>query len=255
MKTICIILLLFDFAYSQELLDELATINGAGKSISIRSKPDKSSEIVGQLHADDIFYYSPSRTKDGWCLVFYDIDTASISKADRANLSKHFKISCNSVYVKGYIPENEIQLLSKLPEISFEKVQKTETSIYLQNDSITFFLSSETFAPSKHKLSEVCYWKYVDGLRAWGTDPGSSIPMTQISSIKLALFGKEIQFPASEYSNLYEPNFDHFYFYLDKNGGLFFHMENSDGAGVYDAVFLIRNGTCKLIFVNLNPYV
>jgi hypothetical protein len=255
MKTTCIILLLFNLAYSQDPMDDqLGTIKGGG-SINIRSKPDGNSEILGQLHIDGIFYYYPSEAKDGWSPIEYGIDTSLISKEDREEFLKHFSVYCNSIYIKGYIPEIEIQPLCKLPEIKFEKHQRTETFISLKNDSMTFFASSANFDPAKHILSTVCDEEYIDGLRVWGRDPGSGLPMVQISSIRLTLFGKEIQISKSEFSNLYEPNFREFYFYLSKRGGIFFHMMNSDGGGVYDAVFLIRDGKCKLIFVDINPYV
>jgi len=253
MRTFNIILLLSSLAYCQDsTMDQLATIKSSDGFVNIRLKPDSASEVVALLHPDGIFYFSPENTKGGWSPIEFQTDTAWLPLGERQLILKHFKPDGNNVYIEGYLSESEIQPLSKFPRIEFEKRRETGNSIYLENDSITFFLSSADFNPAKHNLSTINDEQYVDGLKAWGRDWG--VPMTEISSIKFTLSGKPVLISKCDYTNLYEPNFREFHFYSGVNGEIFFHMMNSDGGAVYDAVFLIKDGKCKLIFIDLNPY-
>jgi hypothetical protein len=253
-KTIVTVFLFLSFIYAQdEPLDELATINDRDGYTNVRSGPSASSDVVWKFDNGDVLYYSRSRTKNDWIYVYCDIDASTIPEGKRSSILARFRGHCNTVEINGYIHKSRLQPLSQLEEIKFNKRMLTKTTIALDNDSISFSLASLPFDSARHKISTVCNDTYVDGRRAWGTDGG--IPNKEISSLSVSLAGKSISVPASEYSNLYEPNFEGFHFYLSKTGGILLHMSNSDGAAVYDAVFLIKGGKVHRIFVNLNPYV
>jgi hypothetical protein len=253
-KTIVAAFLFFSFIYAQdEPRVELATTNDKDGYTNVRSGPSASSDVVWKFHNGEIFYYSRSSTKNDWIYVYRDIDISAIPEGKRTSVLARFHRYCNTVEVDGYIHKSKIQPLSQLEEVNFKKRKITTTTLTLDSDPISVSLASASFDPARHKISMVCNDTYIDGRRAWGTD--GDVPNKEISSLRVSLNGQSIPVPASEYSNLYEPNFEGFRFYLSKTGGILLHMMNSDGAAVYDAVFLIKNGKIHRIFVNLNPYV
>jgi hypothetical protein len=254
MKAIVAAFLFFSFIYAQDQpLDGLATINDKDGYTNVRSGPSASSDVVWKFHNGEIFYYSlPNPIKD-WIYVYWDIDISSIPKEKRSGILARFHSYCNTVAMNGYIHKSRMQPFSQLEEVTFKKRKMTETTITLDSDAMSFSLASAPFDSAHHKISKVCNDTYIDGRRAWGTD--ENIPQKEISSLSISLNGQSISVPASEYSNLYDPNFEGFHFYLSKTGGTLLHMMNSDGAATYDAVFLVKDGKFRRIFVNLNPNV
>jgi hypothetical protein len=254
MRLFLFIFLFFGIIYAQDTLDDqLATIDDKDGYTNVRIGPGTYAEVIWQFRNSDIFYYSPSRTNGEWCFVYCDFDTSSIPKEKRKNLLSLFKPFCNHFQLEGYIHKSRIVPLVKLGKVNFDENIITDTSILLTNDSISFSLTSSRYHKSKHKFRVTCNVAFIDGFRVWGTDQG--YPTKEISSFTFSINGKSFSISQTEYLNLYEPEFGRFHFYYGRNGGIFLHMHNSDGAGVYDAVFLIKDGEIHRIFVSLNPYV
>lgn len=69
------------------------------------------------------------------------------------------------------------------------------------------------------------------------------MPKIEIKSISISIDGKNIDFPKGFYNDLFEPNLAGLDFYvISDHIWILLLPSNSDGAGAYDAAFIIKDG-------------
>jgi hypothetical protein len=135
----------------------------------------------------------------------------------------------------------------------------------------TLILKTKAFDDSKHRVKMRRVGEssatMVDGRKALGTD--GSVPTVEIESLRLILNGKEVPVPRRLYSDCFNPSTDPSTFVLkfgQDTQSVFVFMQGSDGAGVYDVVWVLRRdgrhsrwanagGDCSLFnfYCGLNP--
>jgi hypothetical protein len=177
----------------------------------------------------------------------------------------------NWVFVEFYLPKNEAPKERSKPEEE-EPVAKTmkgyllfsgyiyrdrliniEQSMafkskwagdeyFLYNDSVKIKFSSASFQKQKHKIGkEDGFVTKIDGHFFAGTD--GDLPRREIKTFSVEINHYQIDIPKSCFYDLYEPNLNDFAnAYMDKDGTLYIIMYNSDAAGSYSVIFVIKDG-------------
>ena len=108
----------------------------------------------------------------------------------------------------------------------------------------TLILKTKAFDPSRHRVGSKKVGELlvttVDGRAALGTD--GSVPNVEIESFRFILDGREVRVPRGLYSDCFDPGTDGrlvLKFGQDAES-VFVFMHGSDGAGVYDVVWVLR---------------
>jgi len=218
MKTSTLIIF-FSFLCLFTRAQDYAIINDKDGFVNVRKDANPKSEIIGKLYSKDIFLYdTESETPSKWIKVY--------------------KQQPKNYLLQGYVYEDKIYPISKFPRLH-QKKTGTNTST-LQNDSILVTIQSSKFVSKNHKLSFEGDQTHIDGKLIWGTD--DSTPRIHISFVKITIDGLSIDIPKNAFEDLYEPNYSNFNVYLGKNNTIYIEMDNSDGAGAYTIIWIIKNG-------------
>lgn len=110
----------------------------------------------------------------------------------------------------------------------------------------TLVMRTKKFDPSRHsvKLKKVgeLLVTTVDGRVALGTDGGT--PFVEIESLRIFFDGREVRVPRRLYSDCFNPGTGDRHVavkYGEDTRSVFVFMNGSDGAGVYDVVWVLRS--------------
>ncbi|MCF8296767.1 MAG: hypothetical protein K9J13_04410 [Saprospiraceae bacterium] len=130
-------------------------------------------------------------------------------------------------------------------------------------NGIEIMINSEYFYPQLHSISydsilKTHNVKKIDGKVFWGTH--DELPNTKVHKIKLRINGVNIPIPDSATDGLYNPNFgcnnvdcyNFVYQSLDKKR-IYIIMNNSDGAGFYQIVWIIKDNKYYGKLIDLGP--
>jgi hypothetical protein len=109
----------------------------------------------------------------------------------------------------------------------------------------TVIMKTRAFDASKHKVQMVkegdLHVMKIDGRTAYGTDGGT--PDVEIESLRLLLNGREVPVPRRLYADCFNPGHGDDRLVVkfgDDAQSVFVFMNGSDGAGVYDVVWVLR---------------
>lgn len=135
----------------------------------------------------------------------------------------------------------------RLTEIPLKKYSETYSLFEL--DSVKFKIVIGKFNKTAHKIGYINGEVYkIDNKSFYGTD--GELPKNQINSISVIIGLDTIKIPKMAYNDLYEPSLTwkernetigtlRIYSSLDRKR-FYIYMENSDGAGFYEATLIIR---------------
>ncbi len=119
-----------------------------------------------------------------------------------------------------------------------------------EKDTVTVKLTIGKFVKTGHKIKYINKLAVkIDNKPIWGTD--GELPKQQINSIYIRIGQDTIQIPKSAYQDLYEPSLSwkeankkvgalSVYYSKDRTR-YYIAMANSDGAGFYEATFIIKD--------------
>ncbi|WP_297333305.1 hypothetical protein [Flavobacterium sp.] len=145
----------------------------------------------------------------------------------------------------GYIYKN-----FATPIYAFTELKPTDTKenqLVLQGQGIEIIISTGPFDEKQHTYKYDETGKYIiaiDDKWVWGTDGG--MPTTEYKSVTVSFNGDTVTLPKEALHNLYQPNFTHTRAYYDEAAdALYITTLNSDGAGGYCLVFVIKDKKYK----------
>ncbi|MFI5140001.1 MAG: SH3 domain-containing protein [Sphingobacteriales bacterium] len=216
-------LIFFTGVYFLANAQSFAIINDKDGFVNIRKDKSINSPVIGKLNNDDIFQYDPDEKSD-WIKIYAQ---------HLGNEDGH--------YIEGYIHKSRVFPLSNLKSV--KNIRSFKDSCVAIDDGLMVIIKSKLFNPKKHKLtyypSNSNILTKIDGLHIWGTDGG--MPKQKISEIKIIKNGKSIVIPEDAFNNLYEPNLSTLQIYIGKANTIYIEMDNSDGAGGYSIIWIIKN--------------
>ncbi|MDJ1505576.1 SH3 domain-containing protein [Xanthocytophaga agilis] len=205
---------------STSLWAQLARIKDKDGYVNVRSKPDASSSILEKALESDVFYCHDR--KGDWYPV---------------NMERKEK------RITGYIHASRVTFIETLDPLPV-KEEKTNT-IVLQKDSIRVELSTKPFVKSAHTIQYHPTYKEsvisIDHKPVWGED--GDLPTVAYRQIQIRMGTKQIELPDKALANLFEPTLFNTKVNYDKQlDQLYISSFNSDGAGGYTVVWIIKEG-------------
>lgn len=183
-------------------------------------------KIIGQLdNGQMVFIFEPVMNKKGWC----EIDTLTSA-------------------VSGQVHESGLKLTESFTRVPEQK--RGLDSVVFANEDVQVSLKAAPFDQKKHKVVMESEWQLIsiDGQTEWyGTD--YTMPLSEYTSIEVKFPDETLVLPKQAYQNLFNPFLDTddatdlatSVNYDKENDVLYIHMRNSDGAGGYFALLVIKN--------------
>jgi hypothetical protein len=220
-------------------------VNDKDGLVNVRESADVNAKIIGQLKNRVVVAgYSAEymdSTKKNWIIAeFY------LSKEEAQNIKckpvslEEEPIACTMagyLLFEGYIYKDRVKPIEDLKPL---KSKSIEDQFLLYDDSIKIKFSSGKFQKEKHKISrKENFVTKIDGHYFAGTD--GDLPRYEIKGLSIEINHQKVDIPKSVYYDLYEPNLNDFTnAYTDGSGTLYIIMHNSDAAGSYDVIFIIK---------------
>lgn len=228
MKTLFVTMFLIA---SQFLLAQFAIVNDTDGFVNVREEASANSRIVTQLKNNTIiptFDYETD-SKSNWTLIEFTPDKS------------------------GYVYGIRIQHIHQFKSIQPKKILSSSVEFDFSDYHISII--TQKFYSNKHKISKKDSFVYaIDGNEFLGTD--GNIPQTEFKTFKITFKGKEILLPKNTFQNLYNAGVSDFKLtYNSKLNQYYLFGTFSDGAAVYDALWVLENGKLVNHFAQINAYV
>jgi len=194
----------------------LAVIKDSDGYTNVREAPEASAPIISTLTEDEVFLV---KKKEGnWYFIAFN------KKGEDG---------------KGYVHQSRLAWLKETPRFSFNKLSEYKDEY--TNACVTVTIEAAPFEKGNHNFDseDERDVSKIDGQKIWGTDGG--IPDIEIRRISVQGALGQIDLPAQAFFNTFELNFGYANIYLTDRGQLIISMENSDGAGAYQVIWVVRN--------------
>jgi len=248
---ICIVLILF---HSFNAKAGYYIVNDKDGFVNVRQNKNIEAKVLYQLKNGAIVFCSEfeeqedSTNKDWMSVQFY------ISRQE----NKHIKydkdeipdVMKDFVLVHGYVYRNRLIPLEENTEL---ERKKSANQLLLYNDSIKIKFISGTFQKEKHKIQSADGYNIIkiDGHFLVGTD--GDLPREEIKSMAIEINKQRLSLSKSIFFDLYQPSFESTRAYVDRNKNLYIVMDNSDAAGSYTVIFMIKGNkySGRYIFIDI----
>lgn len=224
MKKLMLFLAIFIFV---QCFAQFAKIVDKDGFVNLRNAANVKSKIVGKIKTGEIVYiFDKGDDYGNWLIVDYEEPNGNL--------------------LTGYIYQSRIKRISSYEQIPLTLTNENGVDFILRN--IHAKIKSEKFNYQSHKkyFTKTKYGgveiedKY-KGQQIWGTD--CTIPTTHYTSISVEIGNKKIEVPEKEIENLFNINNDNANCYYDtETKTLYISAMNSDGAGTYEVLFILKNG-------------
>lgn len=216
-----ILILTLFVLYTNSLWAQFARIEDKDGFVNIHSKPNVGSLVLEKAYEADVL----------WCFEregeWYPMD-----------LERKGKV------VSGYIHNSRVKFIDTLDPVPVKEIQSNK--LVFQNENINVEIITKPFVKSAHtiKYSQVNKTEVItkiDNKPIWGTD--GNVAKVAYSQINIKVGNKQVVLPQKEIENVYEPNFNFTKVNYDKQSDrLYISSLNSDGAGGYAVLWMIKDG-------------
>lgn len=236
MKTISIlVLLILSCSYCNAQYYE---VNDPDGYVNVRTGASANSDTVCRLPNSTIVYEvfdEEADPKNNWVYVNFYLKKNSVKK-NKEDYTLDIMTGFSSY--SGYIYRSKLKEIEKLSRLKYKQLKTGYTCF---NDSITINVQFSPFVSAQHKIKKNAdgFYEKIDNLPIVGTD--GDLPREEIRSITVTINKTAVTIPAKNYKNLFQPSYDN-YTYTDGSGSIYVVMYNSDAAGSYTCIFIIRNG-------------
>jgi Bacterial SH3 domain len=218
---------IFLICFFSEANSQLALINDPEGCSNVREFPNSKSKVTDTLRNETIVFAFEDQVQDNWFPVDY---------------------KKNGQTLTGYVHRSRLKFLTGLKP--FKTTSSNDSVLILKLESFEMKFSRKKFAEKGKTLKysnppgEAAYVKYIDGKTPWGTD--GNLPRKEYKAIQFKNGNRISSFPASSYTDLFEPSFDYTHAWYDKKTNrIFIEAMNGDGAGGYVVVWVIEKGKLK----------
>jgi hypothetical protein len=239
MKRLAIFLLILFSSFTAN--SQFAIVRDKDGYVNVRQEQNINSKIIGKIRSDVIIEAASPNDDDNdvWFATMITIPKNELDTLKNDIICG--KPDTDSVWIYGYVHKSRLQFICDIPEIK-GRYQRTKNALIFENGSINLRILLKNFEPTAHKISRNSggYVELIDGLEPFGVDGG--VPKKEIISIQLTINGQSVKIPRGLYRNLYEMTLENVRL-RRYNNDIYFDMPmNSDGAGSWGAVWVIRDG-------------
>lgn len=187
---------------------EAAIIQDADGYTNVRADENGRSAIVDKVHTNEVFLFDTEAYNQQQEWIRVDVQESRFSLA----------------LPIGYMHRSRIRPVGSLPTC--------------RKPELVYERTVAPFHPKAHRIKRDgnCQVATIDGLGPWGVD--CSMPKTETTKLRITIAGQPVSISARLYHNLYNGSTE---FKAFKNGGTYFIVQhNSDGAGSYDLIWVLR---------------
>ena len=239
------------FLITSSVKAQLAVIADQDGYVNVRQTGNMKAQIIGKINSGEIVLYNDDYKINEWKEIYYSPNQVmTFPPVDYIKQTD---------YLEGFVHKSRVIPIGNSPRMILKKGVGyiTANKPTDRNDTIVFILNVKKFNINFHKIIKSddgctnCKKKFVDkidGRKPWGID--GDLPEKEIYNIALTINKKTILMPVESYNDLFEPNSNTEIHYDDK-GNIYLYMpNNSDGAGGYDVVWVIRDGKLTKRYVD-----
>ncbi|MEZ4828955.1 MAG: hypothetical protein R3C61_22115 [Bacteroidia bacterium] len=228
----------FLFSYASQA--QLAVIQDPDGFTNVREYQGAQSKILDQIKACEVFWVVASEdNQTAWRDVAFYRDYEELSESRQAKLKD--KLYMNRLWMYGYIHQSRIRFIEDFP--SLDSVRGTDSTAEYSNGAITVKFAVSSFHPKDHDISVNDNWvAEIDGKIPFGTD--GEMPKARLSAVSVTQNHQTISIPEEMLEDLYLPGIKYWNagVFTGPNEEIFIVMHNSDGAGYYDLVWVVKEG-------------
>ncbi|WP_299886273.1 hypothetical protein [uncultured Lacinutrix sp.] len=257
---------------------EIGLIDDKDGYTNIREQQNSSSKIISIIKENEYFFYNKS-TNSNWFLVkdlHGNVGFVYKNRIKKMNSDKLYSLSINKIIstnesysINSITEEKTKDTIVRLEDLDsffdfeyqdtsfnydeIKLVHKDKSSVVFKKEDISVHISKTSFDVSNHKIGY--NEKYnnivesIDGKEFYGAD--GNLPNMKYSAFEIVQNNILFKIPKEKTEDLYEPNFGLTSVYSTKDGRIIIVMHNSDGAGAYSVLFIIKNGVLlkKHVFI------
>jgi hypothetical protein len=245
----CFTLLLF---FSGIASGQFYIVSDTDGYVNVRAQASINARGIYKLNNDEIVYKDEFEEDESnkWMHIFFFVPGATSAKDAERNYVT--EVIGKVKIMEGYIYKDRLLPVEKLK--AFNKKVTGENVIKLKLDSVSIIVKTGPFEKKKHRLKyntgDGKYLTSIDGHSIVGSDGG--IPGNEITDFRCNAGRVNINMPVNAYIDLYEPNLSMMEAYSDNKGYIYIVMHNSDAAGSYIVIFVIRKNKYykRAVFLN-----
>lgn len=224
MKKGVFILTLFSSYFAQA---QFGIVQDKDGFVNVRDEVNTSSKILAKINSNTILTYEDVEAKN-WLMVEYKPENS------------------------GYISKDRIKDL-----IEFEKInptKKSSTSIQYSFQDYRIAIETQKFNPKNHAITkDENTIIAIDNHDILGSD--GVLPMTEFKTFKIYYKEKEINVPKEYYAFLYNADLMDLKLTYNKSLNQYYLFGTfSEGAGVFDALWVLENGKIVKHIAQINSY-
>ena len=197
--------------------------------VNVRDEKNTTSTILAKVNSNTILPIDNDEENSKWYLAEFQTEKS------------------------GYIFHDRIKKLEDFESIA--PISKNDNRVEFSTSDYKIELETQQFNSKKHKMFKEDDFVYaIDEKDFFGSD--GMVPQTEFKSFKISFKGKEISFPKDYFTNLYNANLSATKFTYNKELNQYYLFGTySDGAGVYDALWVLENGKIVKHIAQINYYV
>jgi len=219
-------------------------INDTDGSVNVRATPGTEGKIICQLNNGEVVResWNEDTLHRNWVYIEFYVQKKEARQVKQKPESKEeypaSRVMTDHLLFTGYIYKDK---LINIEDQEPFQMDRSGEEFLLYNDSIRIKMNDASFEKQKHKIEikDNDLVEKIDGHYFVGTD--GEIPRYEFKTFSVEIDRQKIIIPRTAYYDLYHPNLNGFTNGYVHNGTLYIIMRNSDGAGVYEVVFIIKN--------------
>lgn len=219
---------------------QLAIIQDPDGFTNVREDQGVHGKLLDKIKEFEVFWVIESEdNQSAWRDISFYRYFDELPEAKQLKLKD--KLYMNRLWLYGYIHESRIRLIEDLPNM--KQVSKNDSAAEFSNGDITIKITLSSFDARKHLITQNENWiSEIDGVVPFGVD--GTMPGAGISSVFISHGDSEISIPEEMLRDLFLPNLKMWKagVFIGPKAELYIVMHNSDGAGYYDLVWVVKDG-------------
>ncbi|MEZ4772462.1 MAG: hypothetical protein R3D00_04705 [Bacteroidia bacterium] len=219
---------------------QLAIIQDPDGFTNVREEHGIQGKPLDQIKDFEVFWVIESEdNQSAWRDVSFYRHFDDLPEAKQLKLKD--KLYMNRLWLYGYIHESRIRFIEDLPGIN--QISKNDSAAEFSNEKISVKIEVSSFDARNHNIVFNENWiSEIDGAVPFGTD--GEMPIAEISAVSVSSEDFQLSIPREMLRDLFLPNIKAWRagVFIGPKDELYIVMHNSDGAGYYDLVWVIKDG-------------
>jgi len=265
-----------EISFENNELTEIGIINDSDGYSNLREEKTSKSKILKRINKSEYFFYQPDsisnwiKVKDlyGYVGFLHKSRVIKVTDSDLYSLSfyNYDKTSDTDIKKDTIVKTNDLESHFEnfylFSDFNYRKMIPQNSDISYKDTIVTYLdtvtkmslkIVKSRFEPSQHEITyQENYVSQIDGLDFFGADGG--LPRFKLDNIIVKSKDIAYQIPNTAFKNLFEPSVTPRRVEISKpnDDRLIIQMHNSDGAGAYSVVFILKGQKLikRIVYIN-----